>query len=227
MRICVNSALITLCLDEQFNRRNRGYFAVRVPGEKGRCIGKSCTESHLNLRYLRETNIFISAQTSRGTISASRNAPAGWLFSAVADMAVLKILLVEDNPGDVQLLRTALTHHSFPCTLRTFDNGRDALKFLSTCDESTCPDLVLLDLNLPGLAGHEVLSHIKSDERTRRLPVVIMSSSKARTDIARAYDEHANGYIRKPANLDELYNLVEALYKFWAHSVLPSQLLFP
>jgi chemotaxis family two-component system response regulator Rcp1 len=128
------------------------------------------------------------------------------------------ILLVEDNPGDVRLTRELLKESKIHNNLTVMDNGEDALVFLRRRAEqrdATLPDLILLDLNLPRKNGAEVLASIKKDPVLRRIPVVILTSSKAEEDILRAYDLHANCYISKPVGLEQFATVVKSIDDFW------------
>jgi two-component system, chemotaxis family, response regulator Rcp1 len=142
----------------------------------------------------------------------------------------LEILLVEDNPLDVFLMRDAF-EKNFHKTYRLLvaEDGDEAIRFLR--QESGCfpsvprPDLVLLDLNLPKVDGHSVLSAIKSDSELKRIPTVILSSSRADRDVLKAYDRHANAYLSKPANLKDYPELVKSIESFWfTFTALPSEL---
>ena len=129
------------------------------------------------------------------------------------------ILLVEDNPGDVRLFKEALGESQTAYSLQTVDDGEKALNLIfGHYGEPTCPDLVILDLNLPKISGHEVLRTIKQNERTRSLPVIVLSSSVARDDIQEAYDLSANCYLQKPNNLDDLFRVISAIESFWLNT---------
>lgn len=129
---------------------------------------------------------------------------------------IFEILLVEDNPGDVLLIREALQHSNIPHHLQTVGDGQSALDLIFACDHTPpCPDLIILDLNLPRVDGHQVLQAIKTDERTKTVPVIIMSSSVSPADVQRAYEFHANSYIRKPGDLDDLFRMVAAIETYW------------
>ncbi|HET6763937.1 MAG TPA: response regulator [Longimicrobiaceae bacterium] len=130
----------------------------------------------------------------------------------------VEILLVEDNPGDVRLTREALAEGKVRNNLHVAVDGVKALEFLRREGEhagSVRPDLVLLDLNLPRMDGRQVLAEIKADPRLRHIPVVILTSSEAESDIARAYDLHANCYITKPVDLDQFIHVVRSIEDFW------------
>jgi chemotaxis family two-component system response regulator Rcp1 len=128
------------------------------------------------------------------------------------------ILLVEDNPGDVRLTKELLKDSKIHNNLTVIDNGEDALLFLRReakyCNANP-PDLILLDLNLPRKNGSEVLASIKNDPRLRRIPVVVLTSSKAEEDVVRTYDLHANCYISKPVGLEQFASVVKAIDDFW------------
>lgn len=130
----------------------------------------------------------------------------------------LEILLVEDNPGDVRLVVEALRQGKLLHRLSVADNGAKALAMLRRDDthiHRRSPDLILLDLNLPGLSGQELLGVLKSDPRMARIPIVVMTSSDAHEDVARAYASHANCYIRKPVGIDQLLSVVHGISHFW------------
>jgi chemotaxis family two-component system response regulator Rcp1 len=130
----------------------------------------------------------------------------------------IDILLVEDNPGDVRLTRELLQESKVRNKLTVVDNGEDALVFLrrgAKYPDASLPDLILLDLNLPSKNGSEVLAAIKSDPELKRIPVVILTSSKAEEDIARTYDLHANCYISKPVGLEQFAAMVKSIDDFW------------
>ncbi len=127
-------------------------------------------------------------------------------------------MLVEDNPGDVRLVVEALRQGKLLHRLSVAENGAKALAMLrreGSHAHRAHPDLILLDLNLPGLSGHELLAELKSDARMARIPVVIMTSSDAHEDVARAYALHANCYVRKPVDIDRLLSVVNGIGHFW------------
>lgn len=129
-----------------------------------------------------------------------------------------QVLLVEDNFGDALLTRKAFESGTVPTQISVADSGQKALAMLHQEGEYAglpLPDLVLLDINLPGMSGMEVLNDIKSDSRTQHIPVVIMTSSRAEMDVARSYSLHANSYIIKPSSLDHLAEVVRTIEKFW------------
>lgn len=129
-----------------------------------------------------------------------------------------EILLVEDNPGDVRLTEEALKEGHVMVNLTVAADGVQAMEILKregAYHEKPLPDLILLDLNLPRKNGREVLLEIKADPELRRIPVIIMTTSKAEQDIFRAYNLNANCYITKPVDLDEFLHVVRSIEDFW------------
>ena len=130
----------------------------------------------------------------------------------------VEVLLVEDNPGDVRLTQEAFKEAKVLNHLSVVGDGVQALAFLrreGDHTEAPRPDLILLDLNLPKKDGREVLEEIKADERLRRIPVVILTTSSAQQDILKSYDLHANSYITKPVDLDQFVTVVKSIEDFW------------
>ncbi len=138
----------------------------------------------------------------------------------------IEILLVEDNPGDVRLTREAFKEGKVYNHLSVAMDGVEALAFLKqegAYADAVRPDIILLDLNLPRMDGRELLSKIKADSDLRRIPVVILTTSKAEEDILQTYDLHANCYITKPVSLDQFIKVVKSIKEFWFSIVkLPS-----
>jgi chemotaxis family two-component system response regulator Rcp1 len=128
-----------------------------------------------------------------------------------------EVLLVEDNPGDVRLAKEALHEGKVWNRLNVAPDGVEALAFLRHAtgyEDAPNPDLILLDLNLPRKDGREVLAEIKADNRLRRIPVVILTTSKAEEDVLRTYELHANCYITKPVDFDQFIGVVRAIEDF-------------
>ena len=136
------------------------------------------------------------------------------------------ILLVEDNPGDARLAQEALTENHVNHILYHVDDGLQALDFLhkkGMYHSSPRPDLILLDLNLPKINGHQVLAEIKSDESLRKIPVVVLSISHSEKDIERSYELNANCYVTKPLDINEFIEVFGMIQNFWLKTVkLPS-----
>jgi CheY-like chemotaxis protein len=135
----------------------------------------------------------------------------------------LEILLVEDNPADVRLTREAFTEGKVLNRMVVAKDGVEALDILrrrGAHANAIRPDLILLDLNLPRKDGREVLAEIKEDADLRRIPVVVLTTSKAETDIVKSYNLHANSYIVKPVDLDQFIHVVQAIDRFWLTAVV-------
>jgi chemotaxis family two-component system response regulator Rcp1 len=118
-----------------------------------------------------------------------------------------EILLAEDNPADVYLIREALKEHGVECTVRTAADGKDALTLLCSLDQPYRPDLIILDLNLPRHDGIEILQTVRSNEATARIPVVVLTSSDSPRDRLTANELGATRYVRKPSNLEQFMEL--------------------
>jgi CheY-like chemotaxis protein len=135
----------------------------------------------------------------------------------------VRILLVEDNPADVRLIREALKTVGSACDLAVVEDGEQALGFLEGCLPGASPELVLLDLNLPRKSGTEVLTEMKKNPYWKRIPVIVLTSSGSESDVNSAYDCGANSYLRKPTDLSNLYSLTDVLASFWLKwAVLPT-----
>lgn len=135
----------------------------------------------------------------------------------------IEILLVEDNLGDVRLTQEALREGKVRNHLNVAADGVEALAFLRREGQHATapqPDLILLDLNLPKKSGPEVLAEIKADPELRRIPVVILTVSKAEEDVLKSYNLHANCYITKPVNLDQFLEVVKSIEDFWLTVVM-------
>jgi len=130
----------------------------------------------------------------------------------------IEILLVEDNEADVRLTREALKENKVANELHVVGDGEEAIAFLrqqGKYAEEPRPDLILLDLNLPKKDGREVLAEIKADDDLKRIPVVVLSISKAEEDILKTYNLHANCFITKPIDLEQFVIVVQSIEDFW------------
>ena len=131
------------------------------------------------------------------------------------------ILLIEDNPDDEELTRLALDKNNIANTLNVVRDGAEALDFLfcrgrySSRDPADAPTVILLDLKLPKVDGLEVLRQLRANERTKLLPVVILTSSKEEQDLLNGYRLGANSYIRKPVDFDQFIEAVRQLGLYW------------
>ena len=129
-----------------------------------------------------------------------------------------EVLLVEDNAADVRLLQEVLRRSEASCNLHVARDGEEAMRMLRRQDSYSnlpVPDLVLLDLNLPVKSGREVLAEVKQDPVLRRIPVVVLTTSQAESDVMACYDLHANSYITKPVDLGEFERVVQDIERYW------------
>jgi len=137
------------------------------------------------------------------------------------------ILLVEDNEGDIRLAKEALSVSKVKNRLSIVKDGETAIKYLKKEGEYNSiqsPDLILLDLNLPKIDGHEVLKWIKTNEELKVIPVVILTTSQAKEDIIESYSNHANSFITKPINWEQFIEVVRSIENFWLSIVrLPKE----
>ncbi len=129
----------------------------------------------------------------------------------------MKILVVEDNPGDVNLLKEAFRELHSRAIISVASDGEECLRILLSAEKSPAsyPDLILLDLNLPTVSGYDVLRQIKTDAKTRHIPVIVLSSSRTEQEVERAYGEFANAYVQKPGTLADLLTAARGLKSFW------------
>lgn len=141
------------------------------------------------------------------------------------------ILLVEDNPADLRLAQEVLREADLAEGLMVARDGEQAMKMVRREGEYASlpePDLILLDLNLPRKHGREVLKEIKEDARLRRIPVLILTTSKAESDVNACYDAHANAFLAKPVAIDEFAKLTGLIREFWFNTAqLPPKAVVP
>ena len=138
------------------------------------------------------------------------------------DTKPVTILLVEDNEGDVGLVEEVFEDAKIRNVLHVAEDGEEAMLFLhkgGTYTDVPTPDIILLDLNLPQKDGREVLEEIKTDEHLKRIPVVVLTTSKAEEDILKSYDLHANSYITKPVDFDQFIKVIRSIEDFWLEVV--------
>ncbi len=134
----------------------------------------------------------------------------------------ISVLLVEDDPGDVMLVREALSEHEVGNSLSVVGDGVEAMRFVrgeGRYESSERPDLVLLDLNLPRKSGAEVLAEIKGDPDLHTIPVIVLTTSQAQEDILRSYEMHANAYVTKPADFERFGEIVRQIDDFFVGTV--------
>ena len=137
------------------------------------------------------------------------------------------ILLVEDNKADIRLIQEALKNSSIDYQMVTVRDGVAAMAYLhqeSEYADALRPDLIILDLNLPKKDGREVLAEIKTNSQFKRIPVIVLTTSKNEDDIYQSYDLNANCFITKSRNLNQLFTIVRRIEEFWLTTVsLPPQ----
>ncbi|MGF1456525.1 MAG: response regulator [Alphaproteobacteria bacterium] len=132
----------------------------------------------------------------------------------------VQILVVEDNPGDARLICESFDRITQATSIEVKKDGDEALSHLRQRIHAARPvDLVLLDLNLPGRHGREVLSEVKADRHLHCTPIIILSSSTSHRDITDCYERHANAYVTKPDDFDDFVKLAQAIGAFWVDSV--------
>lgn len=135
-----------------------------------------------------------------------------------SELKPIEILLVEDNLADVRLTQEALKEGKVCNNLHIVQDGVEALEYLrrqGKFADVSLPDIILLDLNLPKKDGREVLEEIKVDPELKRIPVVVLTTSKADEDIMKVYDLHANCYISKPVDLEQFIEVIKSIESFW------------
>ena len=135
-------------------------------------------------------------------------------------MKELNILLIEDNEGDILLTKEAFEESKIANRIQTIKDGRAAIDYFeSMTDQQQFPNLVLLDINLPKISGHDVLSFMRQSERFKGIPVVMLSTSSAEKDILQSYQNNVNCYITKPIDIDEFINAIRKIEVFWSDYV--------
>ncbi|MBF0469512.1 MAG: response regulator [Desulfamplus sp.] len=131
------------------------------------------------------------------------------------------ILLVEDNPMDVELIIDAFKEARLKNRIQVARDGKEALEYLfgqgcyTDRTKNPLPDIILLDLKMPGIDGHEVLRQIKKTEKLKRLPVIILTSSIDEGDLAMSYDNGANSYLVKPVSFESFLDVVKKVADYW------------
>ncbi len=143
-------------------------------------------------------------------------------FDKINTRKSVEILLVEDNEGDVGLVEEVFEDAKIRNVLHVAEDGEEAMLFLNKekpYSDVPTPDIILLDLNLPQKDGREVLEEIKTNDNLKRIPVVVLTTSKAEEDIIKSYDLHANSYITKPVDFDQFIKVIRSIEDFWLEVV--------
>jgi CheY-like chemotaxis protein len=133
-----------------------------------------------------------------------------------------KILLIDGNPGDVRFTQEALRKSGLGNHMDVIGDGVEALAFLrreGQYKDAVHPDLILLDLNLPGKSGLEILAEIKSDRALKLVPVIVLASSEAEQDIVQSYNLYANAYVKKPVSFEQFMTVIKSIQGFWVEIV--------
>ncbi|PWK79367.1 CheY-like chemotaxis protein [Mucilaginibacter oryzae] len=135
-------------------------------------------------------------------------------------MKSVSILLVEDNEGDILLTTEALGESKIINEITIKRDGREAIDFFESLNsKDLLPDIVLLDINLPKVSGHEVLMYLKNSEKYRHIPVIILTTSSSEKDLSKSYNNHVNCYIVKPIEANDFINAVSKIEDFWINIV--------
>ncbi|MGE5476666.1 MAG: response regulator [Bacteroidales bacterium] len=130
--------------------------------------------------------------------------------------------MVDDEPGDVELIRLAIAESPYPCKVSTAGNGREALELLrrnGTPEQAEAPDLMLLDLNMPQMNGREVLKEMKADPQLAHIPVVVLTTSGVERDVSASYALGASGFVTKPMDMDEFFRAIRGVEEYWFGTV--------
>ena len=168
--------------------------------------------------------IRVESEPGKGSVFKSKHSVSDANISLRRKQKMIKpasILLVEDNPMDVELILDAFKEARLGNKIRVAANGAEALDFLFGKGEYAdrkqypLPDIILLDLKMPGIDGHEVLKKVKGADRLKRLPVIILTSSREEGDRAVSYDNGANSYLVKPVSFDNFLNVVKQVCDYW------------
>ena len=135
-------------------------------------------------------------------------------------MKGINILLIEDNEGDILLTREAFEESKIINNIKIIKDGKLAIKYFESLNEKDdIPHLVLLDINLPKVNGHEVLAYIKGNENYKRIPVIMLTTSSSKPDILKSYNNHVNCYITKPIDVTDFMTAISKIEDFWINIV--------
>ena len=135
-------------------------------------------------------------------------------------MRSINILLVEDNEGDILLTTEAFEESRIVNNIKAIRDGKEAINFFeSVTKKEDIPDLVLLDVNLPKVSGHDVLTYIKNNEKYLSIPVIMLTTSSSERDILQSYKNHVNCYITKPIDVGDFMKAIAKIEDFWINIV--------
>lgn len=138
----------------------------------------------------------------------------------MSQLKMIDILMIEDNRGDVELTKIAFENVDIPCKIHVAHDGQEGVEYLRKEGEfsnATTPDLILLDINMPRMNGKEVLQIVKNDLELMSIPIIMLTSSDAQSDISDAYQKHANSYIIKPFSIDKFIEVAKRIEEFWGN----------
>lgn len=138
----------------------------------------------------------------------------------------IRILLIEDNPGDVRLTQEAFSECQRAIVLNVVMDGVEAINYLYKAppyENALLPDLILLDLNLPKMDGRQVLEKVKKDDRLKLIPIIMLTTSNAAQDVLDTYGANVNAYLNKPVDFDQFFDIIQKIEEFWLNTaVLPT-----
>lgn len=136
---------------------------------------------------------------------------------------VKKVLYIEDNIADIKLFEEAISFNDLAINLEFVTDGQEMLNYFEASKKAhyrDLPDLIISDLNLPKISGQQVISAIKKDDVFKKIPVIVFTTSKLKSDIERCYEYGANAYLSKPVDIDKIFELIELIDKFWLRNCL-------
>jgi len=143
------------------------------------------------------------------------------LTTKINVMSPIKILLVEDSEGDIFLIKDAINDAGIALSIDVARNGQEAVQFLNKIEiykEKETPDLILLDINMPVMNGHEFLDFVKGNEKFKHLPIIILTTSSSKNDILKSYQKYSNSYIVKPNIASDFDVVVKGIENFWINT---------
>lgn len=136
---------------------------------------------------------------------------------------VKKVLYIEDNIADIKLFEEAISFNELAINLEYVTDGQEMLNYFEASKKAhyrDLPDLIISDLNLPKISGQQVISEIKKDSVFKKIPVIVFTTSKLKSDIEKCYEFGANAYLSKPVDIDKIFELIELIDKFWLRNCL-------
>jgi CheY-like chemotaxis protein len=135
------------------------------------------------------------------------------------NLKIINILLIEDNAGDVKLIKRVFGKSKLLNSVLNIDDGEEAIEYLKKVNNNNAPDLILLDLNLPKVDGIEILKFIKNNHKTKKIPVVMLTTSNSEIDIVKSYNNYANSYVIKPIDFEGFVRIIKEIEGFYFNIV--------